>query len=166
MDRKETDLQFEFRLARMIARPVFWDVFHLTCLAVLAALLFLYAPLWGWSCLLWIPCVVGWWVASVVLVGLAYHLPTVWEPLMNLLPRHFQRTYYEVTKERLKRLRISPIVDFPFQAYIDFNLDQEFEKGGFNGASKACDAWLAEYPKRLTNALTEITKLKDKVNGS
>jgi len=53
------------------------------------------------------------------------------------LPIILQKPLYYYWKNQLTKIKVSPLIDYPFQIWINFNLDSEFEKGGLFGAQKA-----------------------------
>lgn len=118
-----------------------------------------YAYGWPWA----IAGFVGTWLAVLLLIvvgGIAYAAAAMYLPVPNWFARPLYLHWKNQLKARHKESPIHPLVDFPLVMYIELQLDKEFEKGGWSGATAALDKWLEEAPERTTNAIQAIIDAK------
>jgi hypothetical protein len=74
-----------------------------------------------------------------------------WMALSGWLPIRMQYPIYLHWKEQLERYHeqnpIHPLIDFPLATFIEFKLDEEYEKAGIPGATAALKNWFNDREK-------------------
>lgn len=158
--KQETPREFELRLARLVSRPVFWNIFHLVCLiTILVGIVGNYAD-WGFLYAFgyWTVSVGAVWLGCVLLIAVIYYTPICFPRYMRLLPMTWQKSYYLVMKERMLKHEFHPLIDFPFHIWVAMHLDKEFAKGGYAGAEDAASNWVEHYTHNLQSSLNQICK--------
>ena len=94
---------------------------------------------------------VHWWYLPVIfltffLVILSCNVLSLY---YNVLPFSIQRVLYVEYRNQLTKKSIHPLVDYPFQIWLEFNLDGHFEEGGLRNARMKVRDWSNNYLKRL-----------------
>lgn len=78
----------------------------------------------------------------------------VYGKVIHWLPIALQRPGYERWKHRISRITSdNPMIDYPFQIWVAFSMDEEFKQGGISQAKQAGERWLMEFPDKISAAL-------------
>lgn len=91
------------------------------------------------------------WAGGIVFITIGSMIP-FWIPgVMGALPKSSQRYYYGLFKQHVLGFAAEshPLVSYPLTVYVELELDEEFEKGGYRGATKAVDHWIDTFISAL-----------------
>lgn len=74
--------------------------------------------------------------------------------ITNTIRKAIDRLRYEAYKRRVIEIgaQAHPLAAYPFLAFVEFNLDAAFEKGGLQGAVNAVEAYLKDPVRPMTMA--------------